>query len=251
MVCLLYVSLFYGTRDTVKTGMAHIRPLSILICLTTVLLAVSVARAVEKRSPRSINPVVQNHFREQVILVHSREDRYGRRFFFGNLDAVDHQASLLTREFVSKVEDKMSRMQNYLDDVQAARMKAMYEPADTRARVQSLSRWSKSLDLVSRQAKDLHGMLSTVLGGVLPDDRYRPAVSSHGLGSGFEEEMRFVEDRLSRATRSIRDFMLGRDLTVSVEELRGGNMLALLQQVRAMARELSIRLASVSDRVVG
>lgn len=228
-----------------------IRRLHCLVFMAAMVFMTSLAVAVEKKSPNGTNPIVHNYFRQQVILIQSREDRFGRLVFLGNLNAVDHQASLLTRDFFSKVEDRMNRMLHHFGDVQAARKKAMHEPVATREHVHSLGRWARSLRLVSDQAKDLHGMLKMVLGNVSSDNRYRPAISKSGLGSGFEEEMHFVEDRMLKATKRIQGFMLGQDHTVSVEELRTGDMLALLQQVRAMAKELSTRLATAGDRLSG
>ncbi|HUG44847.1 MAG TPA: hypothetical protein VMN76_11475 [Acidobacteriota bacterium] len=79
---------------------------------------------------------------------------------------------------------------------------------------------------------------------------FSPDIHGDGDCPAFQEEMAFIGEEIDEAVRQIRQVLFdSSENTVSVGQLRRGNMLILLDRVQTMSRELEKRLPGGWRRV--
>jgi len=207
------------------------------LCILISVVVMSVpAPAVDHLQPARTNPIVFSYFRQQVLELNVREDAYGRRYVEFDPQTLDRHAYALAMDFFFRVDEKLDALKQGFEQVQLARSEALRYPGE--ARPGARAAWSESLKHVSDEARDLHRMLSLILGEADPKVVSTPEIDSRELDSGFESETKVMGDQILRLDRRIKGFLLGETFTVSVEELRSGDMLMLLSQVRTEAMEM-------------
>jgi len=203
--------------------------------LSVVTMSVSVP-AVDRHQPARTNPLLLSYFRQQLLALYVREDAYGRRYLDVDVRSLDSNAYALVRDFCIRVDEKLDALKQGFDQLQLARSEALRDPIEARPALRAA--WSESLRHVSDEARDLHRVLGLVLGGIDAKDLSTLEMGTLELDSGFENETKAMGDQILQLDQRIRGFLSGESFTISVEELRSGDMLMLLSRVRAEAGEM-------------
>jgi hypothetical protein len=220
-----------GWRQAMTNGGARLCAL-----LSVVTMSVS-APAVERQQPARTNPLLLSYFRQQLLELYVREDAYGRRYVDVDVRSLDSNAYALVRSFCIRVDEKLDALKQGFDQLQLARSEALRDPIEARPALRAA--WSESLRHVSDEARDLHRILGLVLdGGIDAKDLSTLEMGTLELDSGFENETKAMGDQILQLDQRIRGFLSGESFTISVEELRRGDMLMLLSRVRAEAGEM-------------
>jgi hypothetical protein len=207
--------------------------------VSLVMMSLPVA-AIDRQQPTRTNPLVFNFFKQQLIESNVHEDVHGRVRADIDPAILNTFAYSLTRDFCLQVDKKLDDLEQGFMQVQSARSEALGDSGQAGQGAQA--RWSESLRRVASTARKLHSMLRLILADVRHEDSSAPASSSSHSDPAFEYETKAMGDQILRVDERIKGFLSGETVTISVEELRSGDILILLSRVQAEAGEMGERL---------
>ncbi len=211
------------------------------LCTSASVLILSVsAPAADPLGPARTNPLVFNFFRQQLLESNAHEDPYGRRYVEVDVRSVDGLAYALARDFCFQVDKRLDDLEQGFQHVQSARSEALRDSGKARPGVRA--EWSESLRRVATTARKLHGMLRLILADFRHEAPPAPGVGAQESDRGFEYETKVLGEQILRVDQRIKGFLSGTAHTVSLEELRSGDILMLLSRVQAEAGEMEERL---------
>jgi hypothetical protein len=211
-----------------------------LCALVSVLMVSAPVRAADRPQPARTNPLLFSHFRQQLLDANTHQDAYGRIYVEVDGYALDRQAYSLANDFYLRVDERLDALKQGFNQVQSARLGALNDPA--KAGPVARAAWSESLKRLSNVARKLHGMLRLILGGVQAEDSSAPGIIAREFHPGFENETDAMGEQILRLDQRVKGFLSGRTFTVSVEELRGDDILILLSRIQAEALEMKEQL---------
>ncbi len=220
-----------------------------LCALVSVLMVSAPVRAADRPQPARTNPLLFSYFRQQLLDANTHQDAYGRIYVEVDGYALDRQAYSLVNDYYLRVDERLDALKQGFNQVQSARLEALNNPA--KAGPVARAAWSESLKRLSNVARKLHGMLD---GSSSAESRPR-TLSAPGIIAGefyprFENETDAMGEQILRLDQRVKGFLSGRTFTVSVEELRGDDILMLLSRIQAEALEMKEQLdARVPSRV--
>ena len=177
------------------------------------------------------NPILRSPFLDQFLtLRHSAEpsrtpSRFAQTF-------VDRQIE----HFLVRVEGKLERLQNSLNDLIQIRQQLLEGGSDRDSRPRS--QWKDRTREISRSSEELRRMLAVIFLQLRARDDFKPAVNGTADNILFEVEIKYLTRQTEAATRLIRSYLFNADATVHITDLRRTNMLILLHHIRQMARVL-------------
>lgn len=190
------------------------------------------------------NPILRNYFLQRCLEATSHIDRYGRRHYSGNTRFIERHADWLIDDFLAGMSKKLGALKTHFSEVQRAREEALSLAPNHEGRRKAQLRWKDSLKAVADQAEDLRKRLSFILMGLDNKSHFTPQIKGDANTSGFQSEIRFIEEQIAKAEQRINDYFFVPTHEVNVENLKGENMMIYLYQVRKMSKKLSEELKS-------
>ncbi len=211
-----------------------------LCTLVSVLMVSAPVWAADRPQPARTNPLLFSYFRQQLLDANTHQDAYGRIYMEVDGYALDRQAYSLANDYYLRVDERLDALKQGFNQVQSARLEALNDPGKAGPVAQAA--WSESLKRLSNVARKLHGMLRLILGGVQAEDSSAPGIIAREFYPGFENETDAMGEQILRLDQRVKGFLSGRTFTVSVEELRGDDILMLLSRIQAEALEMKEQL---------
>lgn len=95
---------------------------------------------------------------------------------------------------------------------------------------------------LAEHAHNLRTMLAFVLIDLKGNSEFKPEIKPEAVGNGFEKEIEFLREQVQKTDEHIRNYFFSPNHTVSLDELKGENMLAFLYRLREMAEKLHKQL---------
>jgi hypothetical protein len=185
------------------------------------------------------NPVLRQHFREQILRSHWEYDLRGRlvnRTFQRLNRPLDQSTDQYIDRFVLKLVERFHALKLDFERLQARK-------AGLPGRGDSVGIEGGTLrelvENVGDHAGELHKMLSFVFVSLDSKKKFKPEVSGASLQNGFRVELAFLEKQIREAEQEIVDYFIQPSGTVSFSRLQGDNMLINLYEARQMSRAMS------------
>lgn len=189
--------------------------------------------AQEKESPPPTrqNPVLREYFEKRYVDIFSpqpaRSDFPNRHFMEQYIDRqIDY--------FLTELREKLSRLQARREEMEKARAQLH--------KGRHAAGFKEAVTELADSVEDLRKMLAFILAEMKSEGDFKAAVAADAAGTGFEKEIRFVEEQLERAREAINQYFFEPVNTVRVEELKGENMLTFLYRAREMCRKIRDQL---------
>jgi len=98
--------------------------------------------------------------------------------------------------------------------------------------------WKQALEDVSQHAGKLSRLMGNILIDLETDRRFKPNAASAGPDL-FEKQYAFLEDEAEKALRGVKVLFLEPTNVVGLEELKGENVLAHLNRIEKLSKEMS------------
>ena len=95
-------------------------------------------------------------------------------------------------------------------------------------------RCRQQLKVLGDRVQDLHDVLARMFPDLERESGFKPDIDNAAINTGFDKEVRFIEEQLAKAEQQIGEFVFTISESVSVQELRD-NMLIQLDRVKKMA----------------
>ncbi len=149
---------------------------------------------------------------------------------------LDRRIDLLIADFSERLIRRMATLNRRLAQVEFDRHRLM--PALRRGEASSLWQLRLSLNELRKAAADLRTCLAPVFPQEASTCGFRPLVVESDLEEGFEKQVVMLRSELERSERLIRQLILEPTLTVSLDDLRGPNMLVSLHRAERIAEAL-------------
>ena len=181
------------------------------------------------------HPILRDYARQRCMEIWSQTGADGTQYLRINPSFLDQHVDDFAQFFLDRLVRKLDRLKDHFKTVQQARTEALAETSGPDEKDQARHRWRKSLAAVAKSAEDLRQFLAFVLNGKAP---FEPQIDEKARDSGFEDEMEFMQSQISKADQRIREYFFTPTHVIRVEDLQSGNMMAHLQRVKKMAREL-------------
>lgn len=190
------------------------------------------------------NPFLQEYFLNAAFGMLSQSDRNGRRYYPGHPQMLANMADQLVVRFLAEVREDLALLQARTLAVRKTQQDFLAAPHHSEDRMKAQTRWKRSLELLADQSKQLRNRLAYVFLELEDKVDFRPEIDGRALESGFEKELRGVEEHLQKAHRQIADYFFAAGDTVQLHDLRDGNMLLPLFRAENVSKELAQLLLS-------
>lgn len=138
---------------------------------------------------------------------------------------------------MKNIQDKLDQIKNQLTVAEQARADFLKGAASERDKA-ARARFKTAVKELAERAHNLRTMLVFVLIDLKGNTDFKPGIKSEEAASGFEKEIEFLREQVQKADEGIRNYFFSPNHTVSLDELKGENMLAFLYRIREMAEEL-------------
>lgn len=188
------------------------------------------------------NPTLRNYFLQQQLQGMSYTDIYGRTYYRGNVRFLEQHVDRLVDDFLKRVSQKLYALKTHLTEVQQAREAVLSLPPDSQNKRNTQKQWKDSCKSLGKEAKGLRKMLSYVLRGLDNKNDFKPQIQNDAGNSGFQKEIKFIEEQIAKAERRINDYPFLPTHTVNAENLKGENMMIYLYRVEKISQKLSKEL---------
>ncbi len=191
------------------------------------------------------NPTLRSYFLQSCL-----EIRYGLPAFLppevyqkyyssSNRRLIDRHIDESVTCFLTDMRQKRDALWTHFQEARSAYDAALAAPLDRFGRLDAVARWKRSLEKVSDQARDLRAILSLVLSGAMREKTdFNPVLPGDTVRPRFDVEMQFIQQEIADASRRIQNYFFESTHTVSVEELKGNNMMINLNRVELMSKKL-------------
>lgn len=147
---------------------------------------------------------------------------------------VDRYVDKRIDHFIEELRRSMSQIEEELEAVRRAGSAL----AEDRSSESLLRRLKDSLDPLADHLGDLHKTLSIILVELKSKADFEPQVGKGPQNPGFAKEIEYISQQYSQAAREISDYFFEPSFTVSVNQMKGENMLIRLNWAQKMAKEL-------------
>ena len=148
----------------------------------------------------------------------------------------------LIDDFLARVTRKLEALKLHFNSALRSREETLSWASNHESRLQARARWKESLEAMADDAEDLRRTLSYVLRSLDSKSDFKPEIEANALNSGFQKEVRFIQDQIVKAEQRIRDYFLLPTHTVNLQDLQGQNMMIYLYRVKKMSKALSEKL---------
>lgn len=192
--------------------------------------------------PGSQNPVLRRFFWEQAIQASTTYDAKGRRYFIGSRALLPGRVDGLVDNFLVKTRDQLIQLRRVFDQVKVIRIRILDSPPGSVQRRESLLRWKQPLGELADKANEIRKSLSYPFVGLDRKEKFRYKIPAGAENQAFEREVGFLEDEVAKAEQQIRDYLFTPTHTITVEALRGENMLINLYRVQKLSELLEKKL---------
>ena len=196
------------------------------------------------------NPMLRDHFLRQCLEItyrvpaFSTSEVYERVYDRVNRGGVERHVDRFLDEYLRELSQKLGEVRTRFSQAQRSQEQALAETANPTRRHESHKRWAAALKIVADHAKDLRNMLALVLTGLEDKSNFKPRIESDLSHSGFKDEMRFIEEQITKAERRIVDYYFRPTHIVHVSDLQNENMMIYLYRAWKMSKELGKKVAS-------
>jgi len=188
------------------------------------------------------NPILRNYFLQRQLQGMSYTDIYGRTYYRGNVRFLEQQVDRLVDDFLKRVSQKLYALKTHLNEVQQAREEVLSLVPDSQNRRNTQKQWKDSCKSLGNEAKGLRKMLSYVPRGLDNKNDFKPQIQNDPGNSGFQKEIKFIEEQIAKAEQRINDYFFVATHTVNAENLKGENMMIYLYRVEKISQKLSKEL---------
>ena len=188
------------------------------------------------------NPLLRSYFLQQHLQNMSYTDVYGRRLYRGNMRFLEQSVDRLIDDFLKRIGQKLDALKLHFNAALRNREETLSGASDLPSRPQAQARWKDSMEEVADEAKALRRTLSYVLRGLENKSDFKPEIEAHAHISGFQKEIRFIQEQILKAEQRIKDYFLLPTHTINLENLQGQNMMIYLYRVEKLSKELSASL---------
>ena len=139
--------------------------------------------------------------------------------------------------YVTELREKLTLLQTHLGEVERE-SEAIREADSNQARRQARVSRKRALDGVQDHAGELWNMLRYIFVALEDKGDFKPLIETTDTGSLFEKEIQFMGEQIGKAEKRITQYFFETESTISLEDLKGENMLIHLYRVREMAKRL-------------
>lgn len=154
-------------------------------------------------------------------------------------EPVDRMADLYVKWQIKRFLDDLNKetdgLKSALSDAKEARDALRSRPGDSGSTRQQ---WKQALAKVSEHASQLSRMLGNVLMDLEADHRFKAEAASAGADL-FEKQSAFLQDEAQKAVSGVKALFIEPTNVVGIEELKGENVLAQLNRVEKLSKEMS------------
>lgn len=185
------------------------------------------------------NPILRDYFLQQQIRHMSYMDFYGRMHYQGDVRLLERQVDRNIDNFLEQVTRKLDALKAHLNRVLRRQEETPIGASKDKSRRKAQARWKDALKEMADEAKDLRKMLSNVLRGLDNKSDFKPQIEADANNSGFQKEIRFIEEQIEKADQQIKDYLFAPTHTVHLQDLQGQNMMIYLYRVEKMSKKLS------------
>jgi len=169
-------------------------------------------------------------------------DVYGNLRYRGNVRLLERQVDRLIDDFLARVSHQLVTLKIHFNTVLRSREEMLSKASDQESRREAQARWKDSLETMADEAEDLRKILSHVLRGLDNKSDFKPGIEANANNSGFQKEIRFIQEQIIKAEQRIRDYFFVPTHTVNLQDLQGENVMIYLYRVGKMSKALSARL---------
>ena len=164
----------------------------------------------------------------------SRSRNSGRDRF--NDALIDRQID----HYVTELREKLALLKTHFSEVERER-ETIRQATSTQVRRQARVNRKRALGGIQDQAGDLWNMLRYIFVALEDKGDFKPLIETTDTGSLFEKEIQFIGEQIEKAEKRITQYFFETESTISLEDLKGENMLIHLYRAREMAKRLRER----------
>ena len=154
----------------------------------------------------------------------------------------DAEVDRLIDDFLARVCQKLDALKLHFNTALRNRQETLSGASNPRSRLQAQARWKDSMEQMADEAKSLRRTLSYLLRGLKSKSNFKPEIEANAHNSGFQKEIKFIQEQILKAEQRIKDYFLLPTHTINLEDLQGPNMLIYLYRVEKLSKELSASL---------
>ncbi len=187
------------------------------------------------------NSVLRNYFLQRSIQMMASPDFYGRgkMRYRGNALVLERHVDRSIDDFLTRVTRKLDALKVHLTTILSSGEETLIGASNDESRRKVRADWKDTLKEMADEAEDLRKMLSNVFSGLDNKSDFKPQIEADANNSGFEKEIRFVEEQIQKAEQQIKDYLFVPTHTVQLQDLQGQNMMIYLYRVEKMSKKLS------------
>jgi hypothetical protein len=184
-------------------------------------------------------PFLRNYFlRQYVETVVKLQYGSGMGLTRGDMMMMDLRVSQLVDEYLADLAGRMKVLRKDFKAGLRFRAHALDQEKAPEDRLAARVGWKRALAAIEDGAGDIRGMLRPILRGLKSKVNFKPEISDVSVDAGFREEMAFLGEQIGKADQRIRDYFFSPTHIVSVDGLRGENMMIYLYRVQKMSESL-------------
>ena len=146
---------------------------------------------------------------------------------------VDHQIN----NYLHDIRTKLDSLKTHFAELERAG-NVLREEGRIAEKEEIQRRWEGARKEVEKLANSLRNMLRYVFTGLKSKDDFKPRIDDAAGQDMFLRETRFMGKQIAESERRIVQYLFELNSTISLDELRGDNMVISLYRVRQMARAL-------------
>ena len=193
-------------------------------------------------SPAIANPILNDYFLKQYYTTRglpepeeTTDEVYSDS---APKEPADPMAELYVKWQIKRFLENLNRetdgLKSALSEAKEARDALRSRPGDADSTRQL---WKQALTKVSEHASQLSRMLGNVLADLEADRRFKAEAAPEGPDL-FEKQSAFLEEEAQKAVSGVKALFLQPTNVVGIEELKGENVLAQLNRVQKLSKEI-------------
>jgi hypothetical protein len=186
----------------------------------------------------SHNPLLRRFFWRQAVRAISVYDSRGRRRIIGSRASLPQRVDGLVNNFLKKTKEQLIELREDFEQVKEMRIRILDSPPGSMQRKESFGRWKQPLEELADQANDLRKDLSRPFAALDSKEKFNYRIKPGSEDQAFAREIGFLEEQVAKAEQQINDCLFTPTHTVSLEDLRGENMLINLYRIQKMSQLL-------------
>jgi hypothetical protein len=169
----------------------------------------------------------------------SYPDFYGRMRYRGDVRLLELHVDRSIDNFLTRVTRKLDALKVHLNTVLSSREEALIGASNDQLRRKARANWQDALKEMADEAEDLRKILSYIFRGLDNKSDFKPQIEADAHNSGFQKEIRFIEEQIEKAEQRIKDYLFVPTHTVHLQDLQGQTMMIYLYRVEKMSKKLS------------